>query len=119
MYYKFGIFIHFCIFIFVNQIYKYIHKVVFKDYSQGQIILFPARLDEKIPVDSPTRLINQVVDNFDISSIIESYKGGGSSSYHPSMMLKVVLFAYLNNVYSCRKIEKCLTENMAFRQSNP
>ncbi|KAA6341963.1 hypothetical protein EZS27_010248 [termite gut metagenome] len=90
------------------------HKVVFKGYSQGQISLFPARLDEKIPEDSPVRPVNQVVDNLDISSIIESYEGGGSSSYHPRMMLKVVLFAYLNNVYSCRKIEDRLKDSISF-----
>ncbi|KAA6305008.1 hypothetical protein EZS27_043341, partial [termite gut metagenome] len=76
--------------------------------------MFPARLDEKIPEDSPVRLVNQVVDNLDISSIIESYEGGGSSSYHPRMMLKVVLFAYLNNVYSCRKIEDRLKDSISF-----
>jgi transposase len=89
-------------------------KVSFKDYSQGQISLFPARLDEKIPADSPVRLVNQVVDNLDISSIIESYQGGGSSSYHPRLMLKVVLFAYLNNVYSCRQIEDRLKDSISF-----
>ncbi|KAA6308249.1 hypothetical protein EZS27_040073 [termite gut metagenome] len=90
------------------------HKVAFKAYSQGQISLFPARLDEKIPEDSLARPVNQVADNLDISSIIESYEGDGSSSYHPRMMLKVVLFAYLSNVYSCRKIEKCLLENILY-----
>lgn len=43
-----------------------------------------------------------------------SYKGGGTSSYHPRMMLKVLFYAYLNNIYSCRKIEKALQENIHF-----
>ena len=89
-------------------------KIVFKSHNQGQISLFPASLDEKIPADSPVRLINQIVDNLDISDIIDSYKGGGTSSYHPRMMLKVVLFAYLNNIYSCRKIENALHDRITF-----
>jgi len=63
-------------------------RVVFKSYSQGQISLFPASLDEKVPQDSPVRLINQIVDNLDISKLMKTYKGGGASSYHPRMMLK-------------------------------
>lgn len=89
-------------------------KAVFKEYRQGQISLFPARLDDKIPEDAPVRLVNQVVDNLDITSLIDSYDGGGCSSYHPRMMLKIVLFAYLSNVYSCRKIEERLRDSISF-----
>jgi transposase len=89
-------------------------RAVFKEYSQGQITLFPVSLEEKIPADSPVRLVNQIVDNPDISSIIATYKGGGTSSYHPRMMLKVVLFAYLSNIYSCRKIENALQDRIGF-----
>ena len=60
---------------------------------------------KKLPANSPARLVSQIVDNLDISKIIETYKGGGSSAYHPRMMLKVVIFSYLNNIYSCRKIK--------------
>ncbi|HOH23289.1 MAG TPA: IS5/IS1182 family transposase, partial [Bacteroidales bacterium] len=65
-------------------------KAVFKDYPQGQVLLFPPSLDEKLPADSPARLVNQIIDNLDISDIVNTYKGGGSSSYHPRMMLKVI-----------------------------
>ena len=89
-------------------------KVSFKSNNQGQTVLFPASLEDKIPQDSPVRLINQIVDSLDISEIIAGYKGGGSSSYHPRMMLKVILYAYLNNIYSCRKIEKALEDRVSF-----
>ena len=89
-------------------------KIVFKNYSQGEISLFPANLEDKISPNAPVRLVNQIVDQLDITETISSYKGGGSSSYHPRMMLKLVLFAYLNNLYSCRKIEKETTENIHY-----
>lgn len=50
----------------------------------------------------------------DISEIISTYKGGGTSAYAPRMMLKVVIFAYLNNVYSCRKIQTQLEQNIHY-----
>ena len=89
-------------------------KPIFKDYSQGQVVLFPASLDEKVPLDSPARLVNQIVDNLEISKVIDTYKGGGTSAYHPRMMLKVVIFGYLNNTYSCRKIENALKDRVSF-----
>jgi transposase len=89
-------------------------KPVFKEYNQGLGTLFPATLDSKIPQDSPVRLVSQIVDNLDISRVVETYQGGGTSSYHPRMMLKVVIYAYLNNIYSCRKIENCLKDRITF-----
>lgn len=89
-------------------------RALFKPYNQGQISLFPLSLDEKIPLNSPVRIINQIVDNLDITKVFDTYKGGGTTAYHPRMMLKVVLFSYLNNIYSCRKIEQALTDRISF-----
>jgi transposase len=87
---------------------------VFKDYLQHQGVLFPQQLDDFIPQYHVVRLLSQVVDNLDITSIIKTYKGGGTSSYHPRMLLKVLFYAYLNNIFSTRKIEKVLHENIHF-----
>ena len=89
-------------------------RAVFKPYDQGQLCMFPMSLGEKIPANAPVRIINQIVDDLDISEVFNTYKGGGSSSYHPRMMLKLVLYAYLNNIYSCRKIEKQALENIHY-----
>ena len=89
-------------------------RVVFKQYNQGQVCMFPMRLDDKISADAPVRLVNHIVEELDISKITSTYKGGGSSSYNPRMMLKLVLYAYLNNLYSCRKIEKQNLENIHY-----
>jgi transposase len=85
-----------------------------KTNNPGQISLFPASLDEKISANAPVRLINEIVDKLDISEILAHYKGGGTSAYHPRMMLKVVIFAYLSNIYSCRKIENALSDRVSF-----
>lgn len=89
-------------------------KPVFKPNFQGQISLFPARLDQNIAEGSPVRLINEIVDKLDITDIEQTYAGGGTSSYHPRMMLKVLFYAYMNNIYSCRKIGKQLLENIHY-----
>ncbi|KAA6310192.1 hypothetical protein EZS27_038461, partial [termite gut metagenome] len=89
-------------------------KITFKSHNQGEILLFPPSLEEKIPQNSPSRLVNQVVADLDISSLLQTYKGGGTSSYHPRMMLKVLFLSYLSNIYSCRKIAKQVQENIHY-----
>jgi transposase len=87
---------------------------VFKPYNQNQNLLFPPNLSEMIPEEHPVRLVSTIVDKLDISEILATYKGGGTSSYHPRMLLKVVVFGYLNNIYSSRKIENAIKSNINF-----
>ncbi|MHB9057188.1 MAG: IS1182 family transposase [Paludibacteraceae bacterium] len=87
---------------------------IFKQYNQGQAELFPQRLDDYIGENDPVRLVNQVVDELDLSQVIQSYKGGGTTSFCPRMMIKVLFYAYMRNIYSCRKIEAALSENVHF-----
>ena len=89
-------------------------RPVFKQTNQNQTSMFPYDFDSFVPQTHPVRLINQIIDQIDISDIISTYKGGGASSFHPKMLLKVLIYGYLNNLYSCRNIEKALKENIYF-----
>jgi transposase len=76
--------------------------------------LFPVNIFDRIPEQHPVRLISDVVDKLDISAITAEYKGGGTTAFSPRMMLKVLFYSYLSNIYSCRKIDKALNENIYF-----
>ena len=89
-------------------------KVVFKNQTGNSPELFPINIFDKIPENHPVRLIDTVVNSLDISDILKLYKGGGTSAYHPRMMIKVLFYSYLSNIYSCRKIAQALTENIHF-----
>ena len=89
-------------------------KVVFKSYNQNDNLLFPPCLGDFIAENDPVRVLNAVVDNLDLSAIESSYEGGGASSYNPRMLTKVVLYAYLQNVYSGRKMETLLRRDVNF-----
>lgn len=89
-------------------------KALFKPLPLNSPELFPVNIFEKIPENHPVRLINDVVDKLDISKIMAEYKGGGTTAFAPRMMLKVLFYSYLSNVYSCRKIAKALNENIYF-----
>lgn len=89
-------------------------KVVFKRYVQNQPMLLPPSYDELVPKNHPVRVVNEVIERVDIEALEKSYKGGGTSSYHPRMLLKVLVYAYLKNIYSSRKIEQACEENVHF-----
>lgn len=89
-------------------------KIVFKALSSNQSVLFPSNLLERIPVNHPVLIVNQIADQLKIDCLLSKYKGGGTSAYHPRMLLKVLFYAYLSNIYSCRKIAKALQENIYF-----
>ena len=87
------------------------NKVTYIQYNMNQL-QFPTDLSEWIPKNHIARIINEVVENLDIKILENAYTGGGRSSYHPKMMLKIVLFAYTQKVTSGRKIAKMCQENV-------
>jgi transposase len=89
-------------------------KVTYKPYQQEQAMLLPPSLGELIPADHLVRVVNQVVEEMDIGPIEAKYKGGGTSAYHPRMMLKILVYGYVERIYSSRQIAKALRENINF-----
>lgn len=74
----------------------------------------PPSYDEKIPAGHLVRLVNEAIDALDLAVLEEQYAGGGTSSYHPKMMLKVLVYAYCKKIYTSRKIAEALEENIHF-----
>ena len=59
-------------------------------------------------------MVDALVEGLNLESFRKLYKECGRSPYHPKMMLKVILYAYMNNIYSCRKIEKLLHRDIHY-----
>ena len=78
------------------------------------MVLFPQRIDKDIAEKDPVRYVSVIVESLDLSSFRKLYKERGRSPYDPKMLLKVVIYAYMNNIYSCRKIEKSLKRDAHF-----
>src|SRR5574344_2627152 len=89
-------------------------KIHFRPYIPNQTVLFPSRIDENIKDNDPVRILSAVVDRLNLDNFKQLYKETGTSPYHPKMMLKVILYAYMNNIYSCRKIEKLLLRDIHY-----
>ena len=74
-------------------------KLHFRPYIPNQTVLFPQRIDENIASNDPGRIVNTVVDTLDLEGFNKLYKETGRCPYHPKMMLKVIIYAYMNNIY--------------------
>ncbi|MDQ0174234.1 transposase [Bacillus chungangensis] len=83
----------------------------FKPYNnhQSQMIF---DIQEMIPKHHVARIIDKMVESIPDEQLFSYYSGGGRSSYHPKMMLKLILYGYSQKVYSFRGIEKRTQENL-------
>lgn len=89
-------------------------KIHYRPYNPNQTVLFPQRIDEDIAENDPVRMVDALVESLNLESFRKLYKECGRNPYHPKMMLKVILYAYMNNIYSCRKIEKLLHRDIHY-----
>ena len=89
-------------------------KLAIKSDNRKQNLLLPPSLEELVPENHMVRVVDAVIDRLDISDILSTYRGGGNSAFNPKMMLKVLVFAYLSNVYSSRRIEELLKRDIYF-----
>lgn len=87
-------------------------KIVFKEDKRNQLLLLPPELGSLIPDNHLVRVVDEVIDQISLSPLLETYKGGGASSYSPRLMLKVLTYAYIEKIYTNRRIEKALRENI-------
>lgn len=88
-------------------------KVTFKSYDMNQLKL-PIDLEVDVSENHLVKIVNNAIERMDLTVLINKYKGGGTSAYHPMMMLKVLVYAYTQKIYTARKIAKALRENIYF-----
>src|SRR5712671_3140058 len=83
--------------------------------DRGQIALFPECLEDWIGEDNPVRVIDVFVDELDLAEL--GFDGidpevTGRASYHPSVLLKLYIYGYLNRVQSSRRLERAAGRNI-------
>jgi len=77
--------------------------------------LLPPSIDEWLPEKHLARFVVEVVDGLDLSAMVRSYRGSGSASYHPALLLGVLVYGYATGVFSSRKLERATYDSVAFR----
>ena len=89
----------------------------YKTYLPDQDLLLPPSLRDWLPENHLAYCVSDVVDQLDLSAIEAVYEeeDRGQPPYHPRMMTKILLYGYCVGVYSSRRIQKHLVEDVAFR----
>ena len=85
-----------------------------KGADRSQVTLFPESLDDYVAEDSPVRVIDVFVDELDLLSLGFKTEPAdtGRPGYHPSMMLKLFIYGYLNRVQSGHRLEREAQRNV-------
>jgi len=85
-----------------------------KEYNQHQSLMFPPHLRDFLPDDHQAVIINDIVETLDLKNFYQKLSTEGAQAYHPKMMVKILVYAYANRIFSSRKIQAALSESIAF-----
>src|SRR6202453_1706869 len=77
--------------------------------------LLPPSIDEWLPEKHLARFVVEVIDGLDLSAMVGSYPGSGSASYHPALLLGILVYGYATGGFASRKLEGATYDSVAFR----
>ena len=75
---------------------------------------FPSSFEDYIPKDDKVRMVDSIVRSMDSKPLLSTYEGTGAPPYSPMMLLSLVIYSYINGVYSCRGIASCLRYDIRY-----
>jgi transposase len=87
----------------------------FRNSDRHTGFLLPPSVDEWLPEKHLARFVVEVVDGLDVPAMSGSYRGSGSASYHPRLLLGILIYGYATGVFSSRKLERATYDSVAFR----
>jgi transposase len=87
----------------------------FRTIDRQTGFLLPPSVDEWLPERHLARFVVEVVDGLDLRGMSGAYRGSGSASYHPRMLLGLLVYGYATGVFSSRKLERASYDSVAFR----
>ena len=87
----------------------------FRQVDRETGFLLPPSVDEWLPERHLARFVVEVIEGLDLRAMSGSYRGSGSASYHPAMLLGVLVYGYATGVFSSRKLERATYDSVAFR----
>jgi len=87
----------------------------FRPIDRETGFLLPPSVDDWLPERHLARFVVEVIDRLDLSAMSRSYRGTGSASYHPALLLGILVYGYATGVFSSRKLERATYDSVAFR----
>jgi transposase len=87
----------------------------FRPIDRQTGFLLPPSVDEWLPPRHLARFVVEVIDGLDLTAMSKSYRGAGSASYHPALLLGILVYGYATGVFSSRKLERATYDSVALR----
>jgi transposase len=87
----------------------------FRTIDRQTGFLLPPSVDEWLPEKHLARFVVEVIEGLDASAMSSAYRGSGSASYHPRLLLGILIYGYATGVFSSRKLERATYDSVAFR----
>src|SRR3978361_621200 len=87
----------------------------FRPIDRDMDYLLPPSVHEWLPERHLARFVVEVIDGLNLSAMSRSYRGTGSASYHPALLLGILVYGYATGVFSSRKLERATHDSVAFR----
>ena len=87
----------------------------FRTIDRETGFLLPPSVDDWLPERHLARFVVEVIDGLDLSAMSRSYRGTGSASYHPALLLGILVYGYATGVFSSRNLERATYDSVAFR----
>jgi transposase len=88
----------------------------FRQVDRETGFLLPPSVDEWLPEKRLARFVVEVIEGLDLRGMTGSYPGSGSASYHPTVLLGILVYGYASGVFSSRKLERATYDSVAFRR---
>ena len=101
-------------FLYLRESSQDIPKIMFKGYTSNDNLLLPPCLGDFIPRNDPVRVVHRIIEQINLEKLYRRYSPQGCSAYHPRMMLQILVYAYLRNIYSSRRIEEFCRNDIRF-----
>ena len=87
----------------------------FRPINRDMDFLMPRSVDEWLPQRHLARFVAEVVEGLDLRAMTNSYRGSGEASYHPRVLLGLIIYGYATGVFSSRNLERATHDSVAFR----
>jgi len=87
----------------------------FRPVDRDTGFLMPPSVDEWLPERHLARFVVEVIASLDLRAMTGSYRGSGEASYHPTVLLGILVYGYATGVFSSRKLERATYDSVAFR----
>ncbi len=87
----------------------------FRPINRDTDFLLPPSVDEWLPERHLARFVVEIIDGLDLSALVSAYRGSGSASYHPAMLLGLLVYGYSTKTFTSRAIERATYDSLAFR----